>query len=59
MEASFGMPDGIAKANIEHYRRLLEGEADPQKRGAIERLLAEEERKLAALLKARGERKKR
>jgi hypothetical protein len=53
------MPDGIAKANIEHYRRLLEGEADPQKRGAIERLLAEEERKLAALLKARGKREKR
>ncbi len=51
------MPDWIAKANIEHFRRLLETEKDTRKRAVIERELVEEEEKLAALLKARDQRK--
>ena len=51
------MPDGIARANIEHFKRLLETETDAQKRNVFEQLLAEEELKLAALLKARNGRK--
>ena len=43
------MPDWIAKANIKHFKKLLETERDPQKRAMIERELAEEEAKLAAL----------
>ena len=50
------MPDWIAKANIEHFKRLLETESEPQKRAVIERELAEEEAKLAAL-KKKGESK--
>ena len=45
------MPDWIARANIEHFKKLLETEKDPQKRAMIERELAEEEAKLAAILK--------
>ena len=48
---SIRMPDWIAKANIEHFKRLLETEKDPRKRAMIERELAEEEAKLAALRK--------
>ena len=43
------MPDQIAKANIEHFKKLLETETDAVKRRAIEKLLAEQEAKLAAL----------
>jgi hypothetical protein len=52
------MPVEIAKANIEHFKKLIETETDPRKRGVLERLLAEEELKLAAALKARSEIKK-
>ncbi len=45
------MPDWIARANIDHFKKLLETETNPQKRTMIERELAEEEAKLAALLK--------
>ena len=45
------MPQEIAKANIDHFKRLLETETDPQKREAIERLLLEQQHKLAALRK--------
>jgi hypothetical protein len=45
------MPDWIHKANIEHFKKLLDAEKDPQKRAMIERELAEEEAKLAELLK--------
>jgi len=45
------MPDWIARANIEHFKRLLETESDPQRRAVIEKELAEEEAKLAELLK--------
>ena len=51
------MPVEIAKANIEHFEKLLETEPDPKKRGVLERLLAEEELRLTAALKARGETK--
>ena len=50
------MPDWIAKANIDHFKKLLETEKEPQKRAVIERELAEEEAKLAAL-KRQAERK--
>ena len=43
------MPDWIARANIQHFKKLLETEKDPRKRAMIERELAEEEAKLAAL----------
>jgi hypothetical protein len=50
------MPEEIAKANIQHFKKLLETEADAGKRTVIGRLLAEEEQKLAAL-KRQSERK--
>ena len=50
------MPDWIAKANIEHFKKLLGTEKDPRKRAVIERELVEEEAKLAAI-KKQGERK--
>ena len=49
------MPDWVPKANIEHFKKLLETEKDPRKRAVIEKELAEEEAKLAALLKDRNE----
>ena len=52
------MPDQIAKANIEHFKKLLETETDPEKRRTIEKLLAEHEAKLAVVRKRLAERKK-
>jgi len=43
------MDKTIARLNIEHYRRLLARETDDARRRKIERLMAEEEAKLAAL----------
>jgi hypothetical protein len=41
------MPEQISKANIEHFKKLLETETDAEKRRAIEKLLlAEQEAKL-------------
>jgi len=37
----------VADLNIAHFKRLLATETDPVKRQTIERLLAEEETKLA------------
>ena len=37
----------VADLNIAHYRKLLSIESDPVKRQTIEKLLAEEEAKLA------------
>ena len=37
----------VADLNIAHFRKLLATETDPAKRQTIERLLAEEEAKLA------------
>jgi len=51
------MPEQIAKANIEHFKKLLQTETDAKKRATTERLLAEEEQKLAALIRRRTERK--
>lgn len=39
----------IIELNIKHYRDLLKTETDPSKRRTIERLLLEEEAKLAKL----------
>jgi hypothetical protein len=51
------MADWIARANIEHFKKLLEAETDSQKRAVIERELAEEEAKLSALIKNQGQKK--
>jgi hypothetical protein len=40
----------VADLNIAHFKRLLETETDPVKRQTIERLLADEEAKLARAL---------
>jgi hypothetical protein len=52
------MPDAIARANIEHYKQLLETETDAQKRRVLDQLLAEQQQKLAAVLRAQADRKK-
>ena len=44
------MDKAVAQLNVEHYRKLLCTETDPTKRATMERLLAEEEAKLAALM---------
>jgi predicted phosphatase len=49
------MDKTVADLNIEHYRRLLVVETDPVKRQMIERLLAEEETKLALALAKKDE----
>jgi hypothetical protein len=51
------MPDEIARANIEHFKRLLQAETDPKKRSTLKRLLDEEDAKLATL-KKQGKSKK-
>lgn len=38
----------VARLNIEHYRKLLSDESDPDKRGMLQKLLTEEEAKLIA-----------
>ena len=53
------MDVAIAKANIEHFKNLLETETDESKCVVLRRLLAEEEVKLASALKSRGEKKNR
>ena len=44
------MDEFIAKANIEHFEKLLATETDAQKRSVMESLLAKEKLKLAAAL---------
>ena len=43
------MRSWIARANIEHFRKLLETDTDARKRAVIARLLTEEQTKLAAI----------
>ncbi len=43
------MDEFIARLNIDHYRKVLVGERDPERRQLISRLLVEEESKLAAI----------
>jgi hypothetical protein len=45
----------VADLNIAHFKRLLANETDPVKRQTIERLLAEEEAKLARVLARKTE----
>lgn len=45
----------IVELNIQHFRDLLETEKDPQKRETIKRLLGEQERVLAGLIKGKKE----
>ncbi len=45
----------IIELNIRHFRELLETEQAPAKRDTIKRLLAEQEERLAALTKAKGD----
>jgi hypothetical protein len=49
------MDEFIAKANIEHVKKLLASETDAHKRRVLEDFLAEEKSKLAAALKQREE----
>jgi hypothetical protein len=49
----------IAQENIRRYRRLLDGQSDPQERAAIETLLAAEEATLAAAETAEEELRRR
>ena len=44
----------IIELNIKHYRELLKSELDPVKRRTVEQLLAEEEAKLAKLVREEG-----
>jgi len=39
----------VADLNIEHFRRLLAAEIDPARRQVLDRLLAEEQTKLASM----------
>jgi hypothetical protein len=45
----------VADLNIEHFKKLLAVETDPVRRQTIERLLAEEEAKLALALAKKDE----
>jgi hypothetical protein len=45
-----GMVDGIARANIEHYKKLLATEKDEAKRKVLLQRFAEQEQELAAAL---------
>lgn len=49
------MDKTIARLNIDHNRRLLSEEADEAKRQTLQRLLAEEEEKLAQTIKRQQE----
>lgn len=42
----------VAHLNVEHFRRLLASETDEAKRKTLQRLLAEEEAKLASVAKS-------
>jgi hypothetical protein len=44
------MADGIARANIEHYKKLLATEEDEAKRKVLLQRLADQKRELAAAL---------
>ena len=41
--------DGIAQANVDRFKLLLETETEPAKRAMLLKLLAEEEAKLAQI----------
>lgn len=45
------MADEIARANIEHFRKLLATEKDEVKRKVLTKLLAEQEQKLAEIMR--------
>ncbi len=49
----------VARLNIEHLRKQLTTETDEAKRSTMQRILAEEEAKLAALLNRPNERRRR
>jgi hypothetical protein len=51
------MDQFLAKANIEHFKKLLASEIDAHKRLVLENLLAEEGSKLAAALRRLNESK--
>lgn len=49
------MDETIARLNIEHFQRKLAEETDETKRRTLRQLLAEEEAKLADILRRRGQ----
>lgn len=46
------MDKSVAELNIAHFKRLMETETDANKRKMLKQLLAEEEEKLASILKS-------
>ena len=52
-EQSLNMATSIARLNIDHFKRKLAAETDEAKRTSLVKMLAEEEAKLAALLRDR------
>ena len=48
------MVDGIARANIDHFKRLLATEKDKAKRKVLLQRLAEQEQELAAALERKS-----
>lgn len=48
----------VAYLNVEHYRRLLAAETDESKRKVLQKLLAEEEAKLAEAKEAAARQQK-
>jgi hypothetical protein len=48
------MDKTVADLNIAHFRKLLETETDPAKRDTIQRLLSDEEAKLAHAARAKN-----
>ncbi len=50
-----GMQRTVAQLNIDHFRKRLSEEADDAKRQMLQKLLAEEEARLAKLTNPTGE----
>ena len=59
LAAEAAMDRTVADLNIAHFKKLLESETDPAKRQIVERLLAEEQTKLARSLAERADKPKR
>jgi CRISPR/Cas system-associated protein Csx1 len=56
-EWMFSVDEFIAKANIEHFKTLLKSETDKNKRRVLDRLLAQEESKLADAIRRRDQKR--
>jgi hypothetical protein len=54
---TFSVDEFIAKANIEHFKTLLKAETDENKRRVLDRLLAQEELRLADAIRRRDQKR--